>query len=546
MPAMSNRESWPLRAGFWATSLGTLASRVLGLVRDVATAALLGLGEGGVMDALVVAFRVANLPRRILGEGALATSFLPVFARQVEHDPVRAWQLLSAVFVWLTVALTGVCAVAQGLCAAAWWSGNFDFKTSQLAGLTAAMLPYAILICLAAQASAALQALANFRLPAMVPTLLNVCWLAAVWFVAPRFASDKWAQAYTIAAAIVLAGVLQLLVQLPALNKLGYHFRYDWTASREPFWQVARAMLPITLGMAVTQLNTLADSLIAWTLSAESSTSAIIPWLPGAVHYPMKSGAAAAIYYGERFYQLPLAMLGLAIATVIYPLLSRHAARQDRAAIGADLTLGLRLVWFTALPAGIGMILIAEPAVRLLFQRGQFTADDAVRASRMIASYATGVWAYSAIPVLVRGFYALDHRLAPARIGLTAVLINLALSLTLVWPLAERGLALATAISAGVQTVLLTAVFARRLVPLDWPALMTTLVRGAISCAAMTAAVLLVQTWHPQIAASSRTQLAIEVALAITVGAAVYLAMATLLRMPELRLLLGRSGSRSS
>lgn len=115
---MAKRDSWQLWGGFWATSLGTLASRVLGLVRDMATAALLGLGEGGVMDALVIAFRIPNLPRRILGEGALAASFLPVFARQVEHDPRAAWRLLSAVFVWLSIVATVLALVAEGVCAA--------------------------------------------------------------------------------------------------------------------------------------------------------------------------------------------------------------------------------------------------------------------------------------------------------------------------------------------------------------------------------------------------------------------------------------------
>ena len=181
------------------------------------------------------------------------------------------------------------------------------------------------------EASATLQALLHFRWPAISPALLNVCWLAAIWGIAPSFAPDKLAQAHVIAAAIVVSGVLQFAVQLPALRALGFRFDYNWQASRDAFWQVGRAMLPITLGMAVTQINTLLDSLIAWGLSAEAGASQTIHWLGDAVYYPMQTGAAASVYYGERFYQFPVGVLGLAIATVVYPLVSRHAARGDTA-----------------------------------------------------------------------------------------------------------------------------------------------------------------------------------------------------------------------
>ena len=524
--------------GFWATSLGTLASRVLGLVRDMATAALLGLGEDGVMDAFVVAFRVPNLLRRIFGEGALAASFLPVFTDQMDRDPRRAWQLVSVLFTWLAIVLTACTLVGEAICGLLWWSGEHG-PAAPLVGLTAALLPYLIFICLAAQASAALQALSEFRWPAVAPSLLNVCWLAAVWGVAPRFAPDKLAQAYVIAAAILVSGVLQLGVQLPALARLGFRFDYDWAAARAAFWQVGRAMLPITLGMAVTQLNTLLDSLVAWGLSAERGSAQTLAWLGHSVSYPMQTGAAAAIYYGERFYQFPVGILGLAIATVIYPLLARHAARGAQAQIGADLTLGLRLVWFTALPAGVGIMLVAHPLARLLFERGQFTSDDAARAARMIACYATGVWAYCAIPVLVRGYYAIGNRTTPARIGVIAVGLNLTLNLTLIWPLAERGLAISTAIAAGVQVVLLATTFSRTASPLAWNELIATLVKGSC-CTAVMATVVVALGYLVVVESASRTWAAVDLALVIGGGVAAYLAMARWLRMQELGLLLKR------
>ena len=310
---------WPTDArnslwrGFWATSLGTLASRVLGLVRDMATAALLGLGEGGVMDAFVVAFRVPNLLRRIFGEGALAASFLPVFSAELERDPRRAWQLLSVLFAWLAVVLVLARARRREALAPRWpgwrWQRPGD---RQLDWPDGRMLPYLVCICLAAQASAALQALFSFRWPALSPVLLNVCWLAAVWGVAPCVSPDKLAQAYVIAGAILVSGVLQLAVQLPALREARISLRFRLVRQPRGDLAIGRSMVPITLGMAVTQLNTIVDSLIAWGLSAPPGGPRTIAWLGGAVGYPMQTGAAAAIYYGERFYQLPVALLGMA------------------------------------------------------------------------------------------------------------------------------------------------------------------------------------------------------------------------------------------
>lgn len=520
--------------GFWATSLGTLASRLLGLARDVVTAALLGLGQGGVMDALVVAFRLPNLSRRILGEGALAAGLVPVFTAEQQRDPRAGWRLLSTLLALLAVGLTGLLLAGEAVCAAGWWLSGRD--GSLLWGLSAVLLPYMLLICLAAQVSAALQAIGQFRLPAFAPIVLNVCWLAAAWFVAPRVSGEPAKQAYVIAIAIVVSGVLQLGVQLPALGRAGFRFEFDWRATAPALRQIGRAMLPIALGLAVTQINTLVDSLLAVGLAARPGGSETIAWLPGALRYPLDQGAAAAIYFGERFYHLPVGLLGLATATVIYPLLSRHAARGDRAALGADLTWGLRLVWFTALPAGVGLVLLSEPATRLLFEHGAFTADDARRAAAMISCYASAAWAYCALPVLVRGYYALGNRTAPAVVGAVSVGFNLALSLALVWPLGERGLAVATAATAGVQTVVLTGIFARTGSRLAWRELRVALIKGGAATAVMAIVVTLGNPLAPA-ADSAWPQQALHVALCVASGAGIYLLVAWLLRMPELALL---------
>jgi putative peptidoglycan lipid II flippase len=531
---MHGDEQRQLRAEFWQNSLGTLASRVLGLVRDMATAALLGLGTGGVMDALVIAFRLPNLLRRLFGEGALAVSFLPAFRAQYEREPAAAWKLTSVLLTWLAVALGALVVVGESVCLAVLWQST-DARTLELARLAAIMLPYLVFICVAAQLAAALQALFAFRAPALAPVLLNACWLAAVWFVAPWLPNER-AQAVAIAVAVLASGVLQVAWLWPALGRLGFRFDYDWRTSRAAAVQVAKTAVPIALGLAVTQLNTLVDSLVAWGLAGEAHQS--VAWLVHAVEYPLRSGAAAAIYYGERFYQLPVGLLGIAVATVYYPRFSQHAARRDRHAIAADLSLALRLVAFAAIPASVGLALVAQPATRLLFERGAFTAADSARAANMIATYGLGIWAYCALPVLVRAFYASGDRLSPAKIGLIAVSINCVLNLTLVWFLAERGLAVATAVAAAVQVVLLCRQFSRTVARTEWRDVYRTLTRAGVATSTMAAVVVLTQTMLPLAADSVRAWQALVLAVMTSLGGATYLAVAHFLRMDELGLFL--------
>lgn len=453
----------------------------------MATASLLGMSGGGVMDAFAIAFRIPNLFRRLFGEGALAASYLPVFAERLEKDRQSAWQLASVMLSWVTVVLVLIVMLAEAACGLIWLAWGHLPGLGLLLGLAAVMMPYLLFICLAAQVAATLHALSRFAAPALAPTLLNICWLVAAWLVAPHFAPDKHAQAYVLAVSVLVAGLLQLAVQLPVLRAAGFRFDYNWAASREAVMRIVAAMGPMLLGLAVTQINTLTDSLIAWGLSAAPDAAPQIGWLGDAVNYPMRQGAAAAIYFGERLYQFPVGVLGLAVATAIFPLLSRHAARGKHEQLGADLTLGLRLVILLGVPAGVGLIILAHPLAQLLFERGQFTATDTLRTARMIACYAGGVWAYCALPVVVRGYYALGDRVTPVRIGMWIIGLNLTLNLILIWPLAEAGLAVATAVAASVQVIVLTAAFSRRKSRLGWRLLAGTVARTVVATLLMAA-----------------------------------------------------------
>lgn len=527
-----------LFAGIRVTSFGTLASRLLGMLRDMATAALFGLSGGGVMDAFVIAFRIPNFFRRLFGEGALAASYLPVLSQKLEEDRAAAWQVASVVLVWLSVVLAAVVVVAEACCLALWRLEGDRPGMTLLLGLTATMMPYLFFICLAAQVSGTLHALAHFSTPALAPTLLNICWLVAVWLIAPQFPLSKETQAYVLAVAVLTAGVLQLAAQLPILWSLGFRFDYNWSASREAVWRIVASLVPMVLGLAITQINTLCDSLLAWALASADNSPAPVPWLAGAVNYPLQPGAVAAIYYGERLYQFPLGLLGMAVATVIFPALSRHAARGQHDRLADDLTLGLRLVLFLGVPASAGLVLLSDPLARLLFEHGEFTAGDASRVARMIGCYGLGVWAYCALPVMVRGFYALGDLRTPVKAGLAAMIVNLLLNLALLWPLAEAGLALSTSVAALFQLTLLLGWFARRFGSLRWRELTGTLLKTLSATAAMIMVVGMAGWLLPH---DDRlgSQLA-AVVCPLVLGGGIFLAVAWWLRVPEFDLLIAR------
>ncbi len=484
------------RQGFWATTLGTLVSRVLGMLRDATTANLLGLAAGGVMDAFVLAFRIANLARRLLGEGALATSYLPVLTAELERNREAALSLAATMLTRLAGVLTLLVLAGEAICGLLWISSS-PGDGRLLVGLTAAMLPYLWFICLAAQLSATLQALGKFRLPALAATLLNLGWLAGAWWVAPHVAQTAAGRAYALAGSIVVAGALQAAIQLAALGRLGLGgLRANaWPRSDEQSriaWQkIVRPMAPIALALSVTQISTLIDSSLAWLLTRPADGSAIIAWLPGDVTYPLRAGATAALYYAERFYQLPVGLLGVAAATVIFPQLSRHAARGDRTALAGDLSAGLRLVVCLSLPAAVGLMLLAEPLSRLILQHGAFDAADVTRTAATTRAYAAGVAAYCALPLLLRGFYAVGDARRPLYAAALALAINTLLDLILAWPLGESGLALATAISSLVQLLLLAVSFSRAHAALDWRGLAGSTLKATLATAALAVMVVL-------------------------------------------------------
>jgi putative peptidoglycan lipid II flippase len=538
-PATGHGTEPRLFSGLRIVASSTLASRVLGMFREMASGWLFGAGP--VWDAFSIAFMIPNLTRRLFGEGALSATFLPVFARQLESDREpghpSAWQLASAVLALLAALLTGAVVAGEIILFSLnrLFAGHADVQL--MLGLTAVMLPYALLICLAAQVTAVLHALGHFTWPALVPVILNLFWIATIWLVDPWFEPDQSAQAYALAACIVIAGVMQLALQLPTLRRLGFRFDRRWQAVKPAVGEIMRAMLPVTLGLSITQINTVLDRLIALAFTRPADGSG--GWLQAAgLTWPLLPGAVSTLTYGERIYQFPLGVFGVALGTVLFPLLSRHAARGEINRVRDDLSLGLRLVLAIGIPASAGLALVAAPLTRLLFQHGRFTADDAARTAGILVAYGVGVWAYCGIPVLYRGFYAVGERSVPVRLGLCAVGLDLALNLSLIWPLAERGLALSTAISASLQVALLAWLIQGRVGRLDWAHIGATAARALVATGAMSAACLSALWLIPS--GSSTAGETAALAIPILLAVVTYFAVARWLGLEELGLLLKR------
>ncbi|MFN0056696.1 MAG: murein biosynthesis integral membrane protein MurJ [Planctomycetales bacterium] len=526
-------------AGLLTVATSTLLSRILGMVRDVVTARMFGVSP--VTDAFWLAFKIPNLARRLFGEGALTAAFLPAFTRELAvgsgAPSPAAWRLASGTFCYLGLFLSVLVLLAELLLAilGVWWID--DPHTQLLVRLTGVMLPYAILICLAAQVTAVLHALGHFRWPALVPVALNVLWISSIWLVDPWFEPDRVAQAYALAVCVVVAGWCQLLLQWPTLHRLGFRLHADWRASWPRVREIFLAMLPVIFGLSVEQINILVDGLIAWGFS-QSADGLPMP-LPGNPPYPMQAGAVSALYFGERLYQFPVGVFGVALGTVLFPLFARHAARGELNRLRDDLGMGLRLVLAIGVPASVGLIVVAEPLTRLLLEHGEFTADDARRTAALIVAYGSGVWAFCSLPILYRGFYALGDRLTPVRVGLWAVAGDTVLNLTLIWPLAERGLAWSTALSAIGQMTCLVWLIQRRLGRLDWSALRWTAGRTMAATTLMVVACQLARRWFPW--SENHWEQILALGAPVTLGAITYLVAAKLLGLKEIGRLFTRA-----
>jgi putative peptidoglycan lipid II flippase len=449
--------------------LFVLCSRILGLAREQIFAAL--FGGGRLMDAFTTAFRIPNLLRDLFAEGALSTAFVTTFAKTtaLEGDQA-AWRLANKV-VTLTVVVLGTLTVA-GIVFAPWIVAvlglGFDADKSTLTiTLTEVMYPFILLVSLAALVMGMLNAKNVFGVPAMSSSFFNlgsiVAGVAVGWLIDPHFGPGAL---LGLAVGTLVGGALQLVVQLPSLWGLGYRFRLDF-AWRDPgVRSILRLMGPSVVAASTTQVNVLVNSAFASTLG-----DGPIFWLSAAF----------------RLMQMPLGLFGVALGTVSLPLLARLAAAGNTDGFRSELARGMRLAFLLTLPSTVGLIMLAEPIMSVLYQHGRMDAHQTAEAAAALRFYALGLSGYAALKILVNAFYAIDHRKTPMVVSFIAMGLNLLLNwvftLHLGW--GHRGLAFSTACIATSNFVILYCLMHRHLGTLESRAMLALLGKVLLATAVL-------------------------------------------------------------
>lgn len=443
-------------------SLCTLLSRILGLARDIVCASFFGTSLA--WDAFVVAFKIPNLFRRLFGEGALSAAFIPVFTEYLEtRDKKDAWELVNVTGTLLFIILGSLVVLAEITFSVVPSVISLNQKWDLVLSLLLITFPYVLFICMVAFAMAVLNSLKHFLTPALAPVALNVCWILGIIFLTPLFGNTLDNRIFAVAIAILIGGMIQLAMQLPLLRKERISFRPSFNFSHPGLKRIMALMLPIIFGLAVVQINVLMDSFMAITFAKPPGGNEHFSIAGRLIPYPLETGAASVLYYGDRLIQFPLGVFGIAMATAVFPFFSTHAARKDWTGFTETFNQALRVVLFIGIPASMGLILLRSPLVELFYERNEFTEESTYRTATVILFYSLGVWAYSASHVIIRAFYSIQDTVTPVKIGVCMVGLNLFLNLTLIWHLHEGGLALATAISAIIQIIILFSILHKKL-----------------------------------------------------------------------------------
>ncbi len=451
--------------------VAVLCSRILGLAREQIFAAL--FGGGRVMDAFTIAFRIPNLLRDLFAEGALSTAFVTVFSRTAAlEDQAAAWRLANKVATLLTITLSAI--TVLGILTAPWLvaalAPGFDpAKAALTTTLTRVMYPFILLVSLAALVMGMLNARNVFGIPAMASSFFNlgsiVAGVALGYWLDPHFGQRA---ILGLAIGTLIGGALQLVVQLPAARRAGYVFHADYQWRDPGVRAILRLMGPSVIAASTTQVNVLVNSVFASELG---------------------DGPTFWLTVAFRLMQLPLGIFGVALGTVALPLLARMAATGNIRTFRSELARGMRLAFLMTIPASIGLMVLAEPIISVLYQHGRFGAHETAESAGALRYYAIGLCGYAALKVLVNAFYAIDRRKTPMVVSFIAVALNLILNWTFIRELGwgHRGLAFSTACVATSNFLILYSLMRAHLGRLESRALLVLLSKVAVASTALLA-----------------------------------------------------------
>ncbi len=490
----------------------TMASRVLGLGRDMLVTAVFGVSE--LASSFYTAFTLPNLFRRLLGEGALTAALVPTL-----HDEMKARQrpgtfaVVNQVASWLLVTTTIIVLIAMAVLwqteavvgLARQWGLEEDtaqrfLKASHLAVL---LFPYLIFVCIAAAFSAALQTLQRFLEPALSPIWLNLSMLGLLGGATyGGWSATREGQMLWLCWAALLGGFLQMTVPAAALMSEGWRPRFDLRRS-EAVRQIAKLMGPTVFGSAIYLINMAVSRLIGLSLN---------------------DSAVTVLNLATRLMELPIGVFAVAISTVVFPLISKHAAAGDWPNLASAYRKGMRLILVINVPAAVGLVVLAVPIVRLLFQRGAFSSADTGLMTPVLAVYALGLPFFSFVNLVLRAFYAQKDTVTPVRAAVVSFIVNFALSIVLMERLGTVGLALAGNVAIVVQAWYLQRALAKQHPAMRFQHLVRDLAK-VIGASVVMGAVVSAGWWgwsHWVVAAPTKWSDGLALAVLIALGVGVY------------------------
>ena len=479
-------------------------SRILGLAREM----IIGnqFGTSRELDAYLAAFRVPDLIFQLIAGGALGSAFIPTFTSYLARsDEKQAWRLASSVLNIVALVLTAsavlAAVLAPQLVSRVIVPGFSPGEHALTVRLMRLMLVSSIIFGISGIVMGILNSFQHFLLPALAPAIYNLSIIGGAVFLAPVVGI------YGLALGVVAGSFLHLLIQLPALLGKGPAYQPILDITHPGVREVARLMLPRMLGLATVQVNFVVNTILASGLA---------------------QGSLAALNYAWMLMLLPQGIFAMAIATAAFPTFSELAARDEVADLRESLSETLRIVLYLTIPASMGLVLLREPLIALLLERGRFDPSSTQAVAWALQFYALGLLAHSALEIVTRAFYALHDTRTPVLIGAGAMILNIILSLLLLGPLLHGGLALANSVATIVETVVLLSILRRRLGGIGGRGLLRSLAKTTLASMVMALGI------HWLNGATRGTQILIHGGVPLVLGAGVYLATSLVLRSEEL------------